>query len=158
MNFTLVPICSEIDHEMEYNYKENYKCDICDKYEISYCCINCEYSRCSKCHRDILASEDIKNRLRHNRIKNNIKLAENRLKDDGLDGWDVMVVNGEICYINKLLRTYSYDYPKSVSPESSPEYTIETSSESLPTPIPENYNEHFRCTLSELFNTIKSYF
>ena len=76
-------------------------------------------------------------------------LRKNNDKEDGLCDWDVMVVDGEICYINKLLRTYSYDYPKSTTPELSPE--------TLPTPIPENYN-HIRCTFTEIYNTIKSYF
>tara|TARA_A100001015_G_scaffold148400_1_gene164597 strand:+ start:7181 stop:7657 length:477 start_codon:yes stop_codon:yes gene_type:complete len=158
MDFTLVPICSEVDHEMEYIHKSG-KCDICRKNNISYCCINCEYSRCSRCHRDILAEQEIKSRLIHERIKNNIKLAEGRLKEDGLCDWDVMVVDGEICYINKLLRTYSYDYPKSKTPELSPELVTEKIliPESLPTPIPENYN-HIRCTFTEIYNTIKSYF
>ena len=150
MNFTLVPICSEVEHEMGYYYKSDYRCDICNVQGVSYCCNNCEYSRCSKCHRNILGEQEIRDRLRHSRIKNNIKLAELRLKDDGLNEWDVMVVDGEICYINKLLRTYSYDYPKSTTPESTPE--------SLPTPIPENYTDHIRCTFTEIYNAIKTLF
>ena len=64
MNFQLIPICSEIEHEMEYKYKDEGHCDICSKSGISYRCINCDYSRCSGCHRDILASEEISERLR----------------------------------------------------------------------------------------------
>ena len=126
MDFSLIPICSEISHKMSYKYKEGYRCDICNKEHISYICINCEYSRCSGCHRDILASEEISERLRKGRIKNDIKLAETKLKEDGLTQWDVMVSNGEICYVNKLVKTYSFDYPydknmKGLSPSKSPE-------------------------------------
>ena len=60
MDFTLVPICTFSEHELEYDYKEGYKCDICDKHNVSYRCINCEYSRCSKCHRNILGEQEIK--------------------------------------------------------------------------------------------------
>ena len=171
MDFTLVPICSEIDHDLKYNYKEGYKCEICNKSYISYRCVNCDYGRCSGCHRDILAEKEIKERLKHERIKKDIKHAENKLKKDGLDDWNVMVVNGEICYINKLVKTYSYDYPLSVEPDLSPE-TIETplpipetpSPETpiLETPIPEtpiDYKGRINrgCVFSDIYNSIKSY-
>tara|TARA_A200000113_G_C8831751_1_gene343952 strand:- start:408 stop:875 length:468 start_codon:yes stop_codon:yes gene_type:complete len=155
MNLTLVPICSEIDHDLNYDYNENTKCEICMKNYVSYRCINCDYGRCSKCHRDILAAEEIKERLRIAKIKNNIKIAEKNLKKDHLDDWDVMVVQGEICYINKLTRSYSYDYPLSKSPP-------------VVSPIKERDNQHetinikndnhIRCTFTEIYNTIKSFF
>ena len=162
MNFQLVPICSEVEHEMKYNYKESHRCDICNKTGISYMCINCEYSRCSKCHRDILASEEISERLKKAKLKNSIKLAEVRLKDDGLDGWDVMVINGEICYINKLCRTYSYDYPKSTTPKLSPELSPTSTPELSTTPeyydSKDTYEYNIRCTFTEIYNSIRSFF
>ena len=78
-----------------------------------------------------------------------------------------MVVNGEICYINKLVKTYSYDYPLSVKPDLSPE-TIETplpipETLILETPIPEtpiDYKDNIRngCVFSDIYNSIKSLF
>ena len=59
MILKLIPICSEIDHELKYKYTKGKICEICGTSDISYQCINCEYGRCSKCHRDILASEEI---------------------------------------------------------------------------------------------------
>lgn len=156
MELTLVPICSEIDHDLNYNYKPVSYCEICKKNNISYCCINCDYGRCSGCHRDILASEEIKERLRLAKLKNDIKLAENSLKIDKLDDWEVMVSNGEICYINKLTRSYSFDYPLSKSPN----ITTDTSLESLPDILKGNLKNdgHIRCSFTEIYNNIKSFF
>jgi hypothetical protein len=120
MDFSLIPICSEIKHDLIYNYKEDFKCDICGKKKISYQCKNCEYSRCKNCHHDYIAQEEISERIRLSKLKNDIKISEKRLKKDGLNYWDVMVTNGEICFVNKLSRTYSYDYPLSIIPDPSP--------------------------------------
>ena len=150
MNFTLIPICSEIEHDLKYDYKVGHNCEICKKSDISYRCANCDYGRCSGCHRDILASEKIKERLRLAKLKNDIKLAENCLKVDNLDDWDVMVSNGEICYINKLTRSYSFDYPSKSSPDLSPD-TIRDE-------IHFKNDGHVRCSFTEIINTIKSYF
>ena len=152
MNLTLVPICSEIDHDLNYDYREGVKCEICMKNYVSYGCINCEYGRCSICHRDILAAEEIKERLRIAKVKNNIKIAEKKLKKDQLNDWDVMVVQGEICYINKLTRSYSYDYPIVVSPRKSPDISV-TDQGNI-----HQYHESYRCHFSEIYNTIKSLF
>ena len=35
MDFQLIPICSEIDHEMIYKYRREDICDICNKSGIS---------------------------------------------------------------------------------------------------------------------------
>lgn len=171
MNFKLIPICSEIEHEMEYKYKEGHQCDICHKKYISYRCINCEYGRCSKCHRDILASEEISERLRKEKIKNSIKLAESKLKEDGLTQWTVMVSNGEICYINKLMRTYSFDYPYTPPPpEDSPIYIdISPKDNCIPDEdncisgeakyIPTEYinqAHHIRCNLTNIYEYLKN--
>lgn len=120
MDFSLIPICSEIKHDLIYNYKEDFKCDICGKKKISYQCKNCEYSKCKNCHHDYIAQEEISERIRLSKLKNDIKISEKRLKKDGLNYWDVMVTNGEICFVNKLSRTYSYDYPLSIIPDPSP--------------------------------------
>lgn len=160
MDFRLIPICSEIDHDMEYKYKDGYNCDICGRKNISYRCKNCEYSRCSGCHRDILASKEISERLRLARIKNDIKLAELTLKEDGLFQWEVMVSNGEICYINKLTRTYSFDYPYTLTPDDSPrddssrDYN-QANTEVRPKIIPETDSNKF--SFSNIYETIRSY-
>jgi hypothetical protein len=104
------------------------------------------------CHRDILAAEEIKERLRIAKVKNNIKIAEKNLKKDQLNDWDVMVVQGEICYINKLTRSYSYDYPIVVSPRKSPDISV-TDQDNI-----HQYHESYRCHFSEIYNTIKSLF
>lgn len=145
MDLTLIPICSVKDHDLKYNYKIDYICEICNKSDISYCCINCEYGRCSKCHRDILASEEIKERLRLAKLKNDIKLAELKLIQDKFNEWKVMVSDGKIIYVNKTLSTYSYNYPRSLK--------------FSPSPKKESYdNDHVRCTFTEILNTIKSFF
>lgn len=154
MDFRLIPICSEIDHEMSYKYKEGCRCDICSKQGISYRCKNCEYSRCSGCHRDILGSIEISERLRKEKIKNDIKLAELKLKEDGLTQWDVMVSNGEICYVNKLVKTYSFDYPYTDKPSLSPGADISVKTEVRPP----NYetSSHERCGIANIYDYLKS--
>lgn len=149
MNFQLIPICSEIEHEMEYKYKEGH-CDICSKRVVSYRCKNCDYSRCSGCHRDILASEEISERLRKAKIKNDIRLSELKLKEDGLSGWDVMVSDGEICYVNKLKSTYSFEYPYIAPPENSPNTKIEVRNI-------KSINQR-SCKFTEIYDSIKNYF
>jgi len=153
MNFQLIPICSEQEHEMEYKYKEGYHCDICDRKSISYRCINCEYSRCSACHRDILASEEISKRLRKAKIKNDIKLAEVNLKEDGLTNWDVKVSNGEICYINKPMKTYSFDYPFTENPTLSPDENTSVKTDVRPV----NYRKtsEVRCGIANIYDYFK---
>ena len=148
MDLTLIPICSVKDHDLKYNYKIGYICEICNKSDISYCCINCEYGRCSKCHRDILASEEIKERLILAKLKNDIKLAELKLIQDKFNEWKVMVSDGKIIYVNKTLSTYSYNYPRNLK--------------FSPSPKKESYDndndDHVRCTFTEILNTIKSFF
>ena len=150
MNFQLIPICSEVEHEMEYKYKDEGHCDICGKKVVSYRCKNCDYSRCSGCHRDILASEEISERLRKAKIKNDIKLSELRLKEDGLTEWDVMVSNGEICYVNKLKSTYSFDYPYVVPPENSPIAKTEVR--------PIKPRDKRNCKFTNIYDSLKNYF
>ena len=153
MNLQLIPICSEIEHEMIYKYKEGWICDICNKENISYRCKNCEYSRCSGCHRDILGSIEISKRLRKEKIKNDIKLAELKLKEDGLTQWDVMVSNGEICYVNKLVKTYSFDYPMIDKPIASPvtdEIITEVRQTTYETP------KYLRCSISNIYDYLRN--
>ena len=145
MDLTLIPICSVKDHDLKYNYKIDYSCEICNKSDISYCCINCEYGRCSKCHRDILKDKELRDRLRLAKLKNDIKLAELKLIQDKFNEWKVMVSDGKIIYVNKTLSTYSYNYPQSLK--------------FSPPPKKESYdNDHVRCTFTEILNTIKSFF
>ena len=159
MELTLVPICSEIDHVLNYDYKIGYSCEICKKSDISYRCANCDYGRCSGCHRDVLASERIKERLRIAKLKNDIKISENSLKVDKLDDWGVMVSNGEICYINKLTRSYSFDYPYSGKTlGKSPDTKPDISPDITPDEIHFKNDGHVRCSFTEIINTIKSYF
>ena len=130
---------------MRYKHKEDY-CDICNKQGVSYCCDNCDYYRCRNCHRDLLAEEEIKERLRLSKLKNEFKLAELNLKNDNLEDWEVMISDGEILYINKLTKTYSYDYPLYISPSLS-DREIKT-----------HNDDHVRCTITDIINTIKSFF
>lgn len=146
MDFTLIPICYDNEHIMRYKHKEDYYCDICNKQGVSYCCDNCDYYRCRNCHRDLLAEEEIKERLRLSKLKNEFKLAELNLKNDNLEDWEVMISDGEILYINKLTKTYSYDYPLYISPSLS-DREIKT-----------HNDDRVRCTFTELINTIKSFF
>jgi len=144
MNLTLIPVCSEKEHELDYDYKEGYKCEICFKVGVSYRCNNCDYRRCSKCHRDILASEEIKEGLKVAKLKNDIRIVEYNLKRDNLDDWEVIISNSDICYINKLTHKYSYDYPYKRISDDTPRYNQETN--------------NYRCTFTEIYNTIKSFF
>lgn len=154
MDLQLIPICSEIDHDMSYKYKERGICDICNKGGVSYKCSNCEYSRCSGCHRDILASKEISERLRKGKIKNDIKLAEFKLKEDGLTQWNAMVSNGEICYVNKLRNTYSFDYPYTDKPNLSPDEDV--LEETLVRPTNYETSPHVRCGIANIYDYLKS--
>lgn len=156
MDLRLIPVCNDKDHEMEYKYKNTYNCDICHRKGISYRCINCEYSRCSKCHGDIMASEEISERLKKEKIKNDIVLAESKLKKDSLTDWSVMVSDGEICYVNKLMKTYSFDYPYVRPPEDSPNTKTEVRSK-MNEEINSNRN-HIRCSIMNIYGYITSYF
>ena len=120
MAFTLIPICSEIGHELQYQFKTSYNCEICNKTGISYRCINCEYGRCKDCHQDIVGSENISKRLKNGRINNDIRLAEINLEKDGLTQWRVSLTDEEICYVNNKTKTRTFDYPISASPPPSP--------------------------------------
>ena len=37
-----------------------------------------------------------------------------------LTQWEIMVKNSEICYVNKMMRSYSFDYPYTEPPLNSP--------------------------------------
>ena len=58
MDFTLIPICSEIEHHLEYDKILRIKCEFCGKEGISYRCINCEYGLCNTCYMDKMAEEE----------------------------------------------------------------------------------------------------
>lgn len=150
MNLRLIPICSEEEHIMNYEYKKEYKCEICSKIGISYRCNNCEYSRCSGCHRNILASQEISERLKNERIKNDIKLAEMRLKEDGLTQWEVEIKNSEICYVNKMMRSYSFDYPYTEPPLNSPIDKTEVRTK-------KDDSNHIRCVIADIYSYMKSF-
>ena len=153
MDLQLIPICSEIDHDMGYKYKEGGICDICEKQGVAYRCNNCEYSRCSRCHRDILASKEISERLRKGKIKNDINLAELKLKEDGLTQWNAMVRDGEICYVNKLRNTYSFDYPFIEKPTLSPDEDV--LEETLVRPANYRTTSQVRCSIANIYDYLK---
>ena len=146
MDFTLIPVCNEIKHVMDYHKRSSRRCDICRTGCISYQCINCEYSRCSKCHRDKLAEDDIKVRLNYVKMKNELRLVDMKLKMDGLDNWTVMVKDSEILYVNKLTQCHSYEYPKCDIPGISPGISPDTPVETKP-----KFNDHVRCSLSDIY-------
>lgn len=149
MDFKLIPICSEVGHEMNYKYNSGSSCDICKKRVVSYRCDNCEYSRCSGCHRDILASEEIAQRIKSGKLKNDIRLEELRLKKDNLTQWNVEVKDGKICYINKLLKTYSFDYPSNGYYDVSPIDKTEVR--------PKKEYDHVRCGIANIYDYMKSF-
>ena len=120
MALTLIPICSEIDHELHYQFKTSYICEICNKTGVSYRCINCEYGRCKECHQDIVGSENISKRLKNGKINNDIRLAEMNLEQDALTDWRVSLFGEEVYYVNKKTKTRTVDYPISKEPPPSP--------------------------------------
>ena len=150
MDLTLIPICNEIKHVMDYHKRSSRRCDICQNGCVSWFCINCEYSRCSKCHRDKLAEEDIKVRLNYVKMKNELRLADMKLKMDGLDNWTAMVKDREILYVNKLTHCHSYEYPKCDIPGISPIPEMTPDLETTP-----KFNDHVRCSLSDIYQMLR---
>ena len=154
MDLTLIPICNEIQHVMDYHRRSSRRCDICQNGCVSYQCINCEYSRCSKCHRDKLAEDDINARLNYVKMKNELRLADIKLKMDGLDNWTAMVKDKEILYVNQLTLCHSYEYPKidipDRSPDRSPGISPDTPIETKP-----KFNDHVRCSFSDIYQMLR---
>ena len=79
MDFTLIPICSEIEHHLEYDKILEVQCNFCGKVGISYRCINCEYGTCNTCYMDKMAEEELNERFSYSDIikgivKINVKL------------------------------------------------------------------------------------
>ncbi len=149
MDFTLIPVCNEIKHVMDYHIRTSHRCDICQTGRVSYQCLNCEYSRCSKCHRDKLAEDDINARLNYVKMKNELRLADMKLKMDGFDNWTVMVKDNEILYVNQLTQCHSCEYPKIDIPDRSPDRSPDTPLETKP-----KFNDHVRCSLSDIYQMV----
>ena len=57
MDLSLIPICNESNHILEYKYKRNLYCVICNRKGISNYCIHCDYIRCARCHKNIIDKE-----------------------------------------------------------------------------------------------------
>ena len=68
MDFTLIPICSEIEHHLEYDKILRIKCEFCGKEGISYRCINCEYGLCNTCYMDKMAEEELNEKFSYSKI------------------------------------------------------------------------------------------
>tara|TARA_B100001093_G_C26304011_1_gene790645 strand:+ start:66 stop:608 length:543 start_codon:yes stop_codon:yes gene_type:complete len=152
MDLKLIPVCSEKEHIMEYNYSEKYNCDICNHRGISYNCINCEYYRCSKCHRDILSKGGDKHgglRVSHSDLIKIRKDEQFRIDKDGLFDWIVRTSSEDmgLYYYNVITKTISYDYPITSPPNISPETILKDN------PLSENFIYSSEGILTENNNT-----
>jgi len=123
MDFTLIPICSEIEHHLEYDNILKEQCAFCGKVGISYRCINCEHGLCNTCYMDKLAEEELNERFSYSRIIKAIVKIKGKLKKDNIiSEWLVGVSkeSQEIYFYNPITRTLTYEYPLSPDPPSSP--------------------------------------
>jgi hypothetical protein len=123
MDFTLIPICSEIEHHLEYDKILRSYCAFCGKESISYRCINCEHGLCNTCYRDKMTEEELNDRFSYNKLRRAIIGIKDKLKQDKIfSDWFVGVSkeSDEIYFYNPITRTLTYDYPLSPSPPSSP--------------------------------------
>jgi hypothetical protein len=123
MDFTLIPICSDIEHHLEYDKIPRSHCEFCGKEGISYRCINCEYGLCNTCYMDKMAEEELNDRFSYNKLRKAIVKIKEKLKQDKIfTDWFVGVSkeSDEIYFYNPITRTLTYDYPLSPEPPSSP--------------------------------------
>ena len=124
-DFTLTPICSEIDHHIQYeNIMTRYYCEVCNKGGVMYRCINCEYSLCGPCHKDQCGAEELSNRFTYDSIRKTIIEFKDRLINDNISTiWCVGRSTGsnEIYFYNPNNHTVTYDYPISPVPPASPQ-------------------------------------
>ena len=132
MDLKLIPVCSEKEHIMEYNYSEKYNCDICNHRGISYNCINCEYYRCSKCHRDILSKGGDKHgglRVSHSDLIKIRKDEQFRIDKDGLFDWIVRTSSEDmgLYYYNVITIFFLYFYLYILKSINLIQYTFPTS-------------------------------
>ena len=135
MDFTLIPICSEIEHHLEYDKILRIHCEFCGKEGISYRCINCEYGLCNTCYMDKMAEEELNERFSYSKIiKALVKIKEKLKQDKIFSDWFVGVSkeSSEIYFYNPITRTLTYEYPLSPDPPSSP--TPSSPTPSSPTP------------------------
>jgi len=121
-DFSLNPICSEIEHHIAYDWIENYYCEICDHKNIKYRCVNCEYSLCGTCHKDKCAEEELSNRFTYDTIRKSMIKLRKRLIDDKLYSWIVGRCSGsdEIYFYHPITNAITYEYPLSPQPPDSP--------------------------------------
>ena len=123
MDLTLIPICSEIEHHLEYDKILREHCEFCGKEGISYRCINCEYGLCNTCYMDKMDEEELNDRFSCNKLREAIVMIKGKLKQDKIFlDWFVGVSkeSDEIYFYNPITRTLTYDYPLSPEPPSSP--------------------------------------
>ena len=122
-DFSLNPICSEIEHHIVYErIMENYYCEICGNEGIMYRCINCEYSLCGQCHKDKCGAEELSNRFTYDTIRKLIIKFKKRLTDDKLYSWIVgrCIGSDEIYFYHPITNSITYEYPLSPKPPDSP--------------------------------------
>ena len=126
-DFTLTPVCSEIEHHIVYNnivdsFVGIPHCAVCKRQCIMYRCINCEYSLCGACHKDKCGSEEISNRFTYDSIRKSIIKFKKRLIDDKLYSWSVgrAKESDDIYFYNPITNSIIYEYPLSPPPPPSP--------------------------------------
>jgi len=131
MILSLVPICDENDHLMEYktytikdvNYTSY--CGVCDKACLSYLCHNCTYVMCYECHAEQveknppMADDDAKQSMTQ-KISDELNRYNRQLKEDDLADWSAGIRSGELYYYNKKTKTRSSYYPSREAPPPSP--------------------------------------
>ena len=135
MDFTLIPICSEIEHHLEYDKILEVQCNFCGKVGISYRCINCEYGTCNTCYMDKMAEEELNDRFTFNKLRKSLANIKGKLKKDNIFlDWFVGISkeSDEIYFYNQTTRTLTYEYPLSPDPPLSPTTSVDDASEDAP--------------------------
>ena len=119
MDYTLIPICTEIPHEMRYERKYNYYCDKCYKSVTYYRCNNCEYSLCKNCHMDKCAENTLRDKFMNRQFKQKLSDIVEKLKKDNIfSEWRFGLTDktNEIYFYNQMTNTITYEYPLQGAP------------------------------------------
>jgi hypothetical protein len=122
MDYTLVPICNEIPHEMRYERHDIFFCEICNKGETYYRCNYCEFSLCKNCHMNKCAENTLRDKFMKPEYKHKLSRILGKLKKDNLfSEWKFGLTDktSEIYYYNQMTNTITYEYPLQEAPPSS---------------------------------------
>ena len=119
MDYTLIPICNEIPHEMRYERQDSFFCEICNKGGTYYRCNNCEYGLCKNCYMNKCAENTLRNKFMNRDFKQKLSDILEKLKKDNIfSEWRFGITDktNEIYFYNQMTNTITYEYPLQGAP------------------------------------------